>query len=329
MSTCTVTPVDPHDGSALRAWYDAFVAGVTDGRAAPMVSTYAALSASLTRPGRTRRRVAVAASDAGTVLGGMLFEYDLEHDTQVVEVEIGVPPWHRHQGVGSTLWDWAAGRAGELGRSVAQTELDVAANGALADDPGGRFALQRGFCSEHVEDHLVLPWPGLPPEQNPDPAYEVRTWSGRAPHALVAGYADLRTAMSADVPTGAMTREARTVSIERVREHEERMLRTYRIYVALARADDGDCVGYTLLFVDPNDSENAIQDDTLVLRAHRGHGLGMRLKAANYEQVAAAEARLRRVHTWTAQRNGAMQQINARFGFRVVEVTHELEAQLP
>ena len=135
--------------------------------------------------------------------------------------------------------------------------------------------------------------------------------------------------MSVDVPTGELTREAVVHTVERVRTDEGRLARNWILLNALAVTDHGEPVGYSTLYLPRTRPEHAHQDDTLVLRAHRGHRLGSRLKVANLrqlERLPVSDIAARRwLHTYTAQGNAPMQAVNARFGFRRVEVEHELE----
>jgi GNAT superfamily N-acetyltransferase len=99
--------------------------------------------------------------------------------------------------------------------------------------------------------------------------------------------------------------------------------------VTVVETDAGEPVGYTQLLAPLEDPADLVQDDTLVLRAHRGHRLGAMLKVANLRQLERLPfsdmAARRWLHTWTAQGNAPMQAVNARFGFRRVGVDHELE----
>jgi GNAT superfamily N-acetyltransferase len=59
----------------------------------------------------------------------------------------------------------------------------------------------------------------------------------------------------------------------------------------------------------------ADQEDTAVLAAHRGHGLGIWMKAANLQRLAAARPEIRRVHTSSAADNQHMLRVNHQLGF--------------
>jgi GNAT superfamily N-acetyltransferase len=95
--------------------------------------------------------------------------------------------------------------------------------------------------------------------------------------------------------------------------------------VSLARTPHGEAAGYTLAYVPRADPDNVLQDDTFVARAHRGRRLSAALKAANLSRLEEHRGGRRWMHTWTAGANPAMQAVNARFGFRIVERTHEYE----
>jgi GNAT superfamily N-acetyltransferase len=329
----SIREVDPNDDGAFRAWYSALHAGATAGRAAPLVSTFDALAVSLRTPGPRLRRLPYAALDGATTVGAMLFELPLTENTGVAQVEIDVPEPHRGRGVGTALWEAAADRATVEGRTIIQTEVNVGAGRSLAASPGGRFALRLGFADRHVENHLAVALP-LPEDRlaaleasvpATAAAYGIVAWSGRCPDEHLPVYAEMRTAMERDVPVGELTREPAVWDADRIRESEERMSRTYRPVVSLARATDGGPAGYSLAFVPHGDPDNVLQDDTYVVRAHRGRRLSTLLKIRNLREVEPYRAGRRWLHTWTADGNAAMRAVNARFGFTAVERTHEME----
>jgi GNAT superfamily N-acetyltransferase len=320
--------VDPHDEPALHAWHATLVAGAAAGRTAPLIESWPAVRRSLGHPGAAQRRTAVAAYRDGEVVGAMLVELPLLEDLGTASVEIDVPPPHRGTGVGRALANWAAEHLTAAGRTVVQTEVHVPAGQTVGTWPGARFAVAAGMSCENVEDHLVLALPARARQVPPAPGYRLVSWEGPCPDDLVEAYADMWSSMSGDVPVGGLTHEAAVWDAARVRATEARIEASYRSLVTMALTDGGEPAGYTLIYLDREDAVNALQDDTFVRAGHRGHGLGLRLKVANLEQLAARAGERRWLHTSTATSNAPMQRVNAEFGFRPVERTHEYEGRL-
>ncbi|MFI6679525.1 GNAT family N-acetyltransferase [Kribbella sp. NPDC050470] len=328
----SVREIDPADLALFDEWYDALRAGVVAGREAAIVVGREALGFSLRNPGPLKRRLAVGAFEDDRVLGAMLFEYRLTDNLDTVEVEIDVPPQHRRRGIGTALWQWAVTRSAQLGRTIFQTEIGVPSE----PWPGAAFAARLGFSVEHVEDHIVVPLPydevrldELRRTAGVLDGYRLTSWAGVCPPEHQQAYADLHTAMDHDVPTGGMTREVVPWTVEKLQASEQRIDRNYLALVTMAHTLSGAPAGYTLMYLPRADASHAQQDDTLVLREHRGHNLGMHLKLANLDQLAKHRTKQRYLHTWTAQSNGAMQIVNNRFGFQVVEEHRELELTYP
>lgn len=331
-----VREVDPFDEPTFDVWYAALREGATADRSAAIISSHASMAYSLRNPGPIRSRIPVAAFDGDRLVGAMLFELPRREDLDTVEVEIDVPPAERRRGIGTALWGWARSRAADEGRTIFQTELAVPVGFTPQTWPGSIFATRLGFTSENVEDHLVV---GLPYDEAllgqlrrdfpPVPGYRLVSWVGRCPEDRLQEFADLHTAMAQDVPTGSMTRDAVVWDVERLRTSEERTDQNHLSLVTMAHTDDGEPAGYTLIYIPRTDPDHVYQDDTLVLRAHRGHGLGTQLKLANLDQLAEHRGDRRWLHTYTALTNGPMQKVNVRFGFRPVEQVHESELTLP
>lgn len=331
-----VRQVSASDTADFEKWHAALAAGALDGRRAATVSSLRELTDSLANPSPVKRRLAVGAFEDSVCVGAMLLEFPLQSDLETAAVEIDVPRRHRGQGVGAALWRWAEQRAAAERRSVFQAEVYVPTEHTVETWPGARFAVSRGFLSQNVEDHLVVPLPFDPDRlatleatQDAPDGYRVVAWSGACPDKYVAAWADLHTAMSADVPTGGLTRDPVVQTVEGIRTSEGRMARNWITLSSLSLNDRDEPVGYSTLYLPRTQPEHAYQDDTLVLRRHRGHNLGTRLKVANlrqHEQLPESDIAERRwLHTYTEQGNAPMQVVNERFGFRRVEVMHEFE----
>lgn len=331
-----ICEMSPFDTVPFAKWHAALASGALDGRVTATVSSLQELTDSLAAPSPVLKRLAVGAFEGDDCVGAMLFELPLQSDPDTVTVEIDVPPPHRGHGVGAALWEWAQQRADQEGRTIFQVEVSVPTGYTLETWSGARFAKARGFVSENVEDHLVVDLPfdphrlaSLEVGRESADGYRIVAWTGRCPDDNVQAWADLHTAMSADVPTGGLTREPVVHNVERVRTTEARMAKNWITLNSLAVTDRDEPVGYSTLFLPRTQPEDAYQDDTLVLRAHRGRNLGSMLKVANlrqFEQLPISDVANRKwLHTYTEQGNAPMQTVNARFGFRAVEAMHEFE----
>jgi 8-oxo-dGTP pyrophosphatase MutT (NUDIX family)/ribosomal protein S18 acetylase RimI-like enzyme len=326
----SIREIDPADDELFRSWASVLRAAQAADRESALLRTYESLLYSQRNPNGLKRRIPVAAFEGEELVGTLLFEYALQGDLDSVSVEIDVPPAHRRRGIGTALWTYARSRAASEQRNIFQIELGVPLEVSTDTWPGSIFASKLGFVVEHVEDHLVveLPWTGSVPVEPLD-GYELLSWAGPCPEEHLRTFADLRTAMAHDVPIGGMTRTPAPWTVEKVRAQEERTDQMYHSLVTVAHTTDGRPAGYTALYIQRADPENAQQLDTLVLREHRGHNLGTHLKLANLEQLAKHGTTETRLHTWTAETNTAMQKVNARFGFQPVEKNIEAELTVP
>jgi GNAT superfamily N-acetyltransferase len=309
-------------------WYAALHAGASAGRIAPPVVPKSSLLSLLQAPTGNVDRHAAGVWDGDVCLGTVLVELPLRNDTHVAEVDVNVRSEHRRCGIGSALLDHAIGQVRAAGRRTLTDELNVTEDGA-----GAAFARARGFEIRHTERRLMLDVP-MPEEQlaalerHADPAYRAVTWAGPAGEEWLDSFARMRTLMEHDVPIGERDHEPRTIDADWLRTSQASLVRRgYGIVTAMVVDADGAPVAYTQMFVTV-DRAQVLQDDTFVLRAHRGHGLGTLAKVANLRQLAALHPEARHVQTWTAEVNDAMRKINERFGFREVETMHVIELPL-
>src|SRR5207245_5880862 len=101
-----------------------------------------------------------------------------------------------------------------------------------------------------------------------------------------------------------------------------------RTYVTIAVEEAGGVVAGFTEILSVGRPTTVLQEDTGVLRAHRGHGLGLAMKAANLRHVLRHEPHVTRVVTWNAESNRYMRAVNERLGFRVAERWCDLELVL-
>ncbi|MDU7360589.1 MAG: GNAT family N-acetyltransferase [Propionibacteriaceae bacterium] len=252
-----------------------------------------------------------------------------------------VSPEHRGRGIGAALLDVVGEQAASLGLArleswiatpVPQGETVRPNHGVgelPADHPGVRLALRDGFKLGQVE--RISRYDAAKPLVDPKDAlreaesvagedYEVISWKGQTPDELQEGVAVLLQRMSVDPPSGDMTKAETTWTAERVRERDERNLISNRFYRAAVRhLPTGQIVALNELLRDRSNADAFIdQWDTVVLPEHRGHRLGMAVKAANILQVREAEPTATAIITWNAEENRHMLRVNEELGFREI-----------
>lgn len=202
-------------------------------------------------------------------------------------------------------------------------------HGALpADDPGVRLTLGLGFELGHLErvSRYDLANPLIDPREALAQAlehagddYEVATFAGMPPEADLAGIAVLKQRMSLDAPSGALTEKPTVWDADRARRRYEATLQTAHLFVAVARHASGEVVGLNELTRPRGNPEAFVdQNETIVLPEHRGHRLGMAVKAANILSLRRAMPAAEAILTWNAPENAPMLAVNEALGFRRV-----------
>lgn len=296
---------------------------------------------------RKRRFVAVldrpdgGAPTADDVVGFGLLALPLTENTHTADVYVGVHPDHRRRGIGTALADRAEQVGTDAGRTTlfswslspreaaADEDALVPATGAgrlPTDVAGVRFALGRGYGVEQVERMSRLDLPVDPGKLAAFEAearakagddYRTHTWEG-IPEEWYAAYGQLMTRMSTDVPQGALDFGEETWDAERVRVYlAERAASGQRLLTTLVEhVPSGEVAGGTSFLLQDGKPAFVFQEETIALRSHRGHRLGMLVKAVNLRELAARYPQTERVHTFNAEENAHMLGINVALGFR-------------
>ena len=307
-----------------------------------------------------RRLVVWAALPAGadesaeSVVGIGRLVLPLLDNTHLCEASVIVRPDARRQGIGTALTRTILDRAGSEGRRVVVTSTGSVpvvpasdpravpvGDGLGAVDgshPAARFALRAGFRPEQLESHSVLRLPvdAEALERLHDDAvayaddYDLVTWESTCPDEYVQGFADLAVAMSTDMPHADLDVETQEWNADRIRHQERRRVAVgvQALTVAARHQPSGRLVGYSTLLHDGTHPAAAHQEDTLVLRDHRGHRLGMLLKVLNLRRAQQVWPSVERIHTWNAQENDPMLSINFALGFQVTSTDSAWQRRL-
>jgi len=328
------------DDSRFADWHSAIAVAYAHEREPGWWESLEGARISFARPSAQKRRVALVATEGGTVVGGAELGLPLDVDVETLSVELGVPPESRGRGVGDALLSATRELAAREHRRILQAEVFVPT--AVAPDrwPGARFAERHGLRCASVEHRFLLDVP-VPEarlaelvaeaEQGASSDDVVVSWVGGCPEEHLDQWARMQTQMNQDVPTGELTVTARRVDTERVRDSDRRMAEQGWTKVrSMALDPAGVGRGYTELFVSEHDPDVVVQDDTWVDESYRGRRLGLRLKVANLRQLQDHEGGAllgprRSVQTYCEQDNAAMRRINAEVGFRAVDTLRSYE----
>lgn len=201
--------------------------------------------------------------------------------------------------------------------------------GRLAEDDLARWLQAGGFSLEQVELHSTLDVrsaltraPTLVEQARSagHAAYRTVSWVGTTPREWRAPMAALRARMSVDAPSGDLDQEEEVWDVDRIDRKEEQLTEMGMVMVTTIAVEalSGAAVAYTEISHEPTIATSAVQDDTLVHGDHRGHRLGLWVKAQNLLTLAQALPAVQRVHTWNAAENAHMLAINQAMGFAEV-----------
>lgn len=290
-------------------------------------------------PHRTRRHFAVWQDDA--IIGRGIVTSRPHSPEAGAYLMADILPAHRRAGVGSALLEVVERVALEAGAPVLKAVLPhtTTAGGPRiapptgfgdlpANDDGVRFLISKGYALEQISRISLLDTAGLTERVRPlrDAAaaaagddYRVITWTGPTPDRWSSDLAVLRTRMSTDAPAGGLVMPVDPWDVDRVREHDGRIVSSGRTILTSAaeHVPSGTLAGFSELLVSDGDPV-AVQEDTLVLRDHRGHRLGMLLKIATAELLSREVPEVEAVVTYNAEENRPMLDVNEAMGFRAV-----------
>lgn len=231
-----------------------------------------------------------------------------------------VAPAARGKGVGTRLLEEQLSLAGELGRStlLTFTPMDGHAARFLAANhfEVGQHEAQRRLEPRSLDysriEELVAQAAAAASE------YELVRLDGPASEQMLPELTAVFEAIN-DAPNDDLAREPDRFPPERLRRYDQAMTaRRQHVYRLLARhRRTGEWAGHTILCVDETRPGYGVQEDTSVVRAHRGHRLGMWLKATMLLWMREEQPALTTIDTWNATTNTHMIAVNDALGCRV------------
>ncbi len=293
------------------------------------------------RSNPTRRRTHFTAAVDGAVVGRAMVTTRPHTPGAGAYIMVDVLPDFRRRGIGTSLLhrvETAAHTDGEhvLKVSVAHTVTTpgerIAAPTGFGDlpasDPGAAFLLGHGYALEQVTRISVLDTAGLADRLTGLLAaarlvagqdHRLHAWVGPTPSDWVEDIAELRTRMSTDAPMAGLQALPDPWNATRVEDHDRRLESAGQtaLTTAVEHLPSGQLVGFSEIFV-PSGRTAATQEDTLVLREHRGHRLGMLLKATTALDLLREAPHVEAVVTWNAEENRSMLDVNEAMGYRAI-----------
>jgi GNAT superfamily N-acetyltransferase len=274
----------------------------------------------------------------GRIVGRGVYEWQPEEGATAAFLEVEVAEHIRRRGVGTSLLRVLEAAAAADGLRVLQswsTHLPAGTSDVLVPPTGFgaidsraaavRFAQSHGYRLEQVDriSRIDLPVdPVLLAAKRADAAahatgYDIVQWVGRCPDEWLSDMAILHQRMSTDAPMAALEFGEEDWDEARVRNADDMNEAGGRVSLSSAarHVASNHLVGFTDLALPEHEGRPASQGDTLVLREHRGHRLGMLLKIANLELLMRVSPATPRVTTYNAEENRPMLDVNEAVGF--------------
>jgi GNAT superfamily N-acetyltransferase len=264
----------------------------------------------------------VARSPEGRVVGGTILQLPRLENTDSALLRGAVLPEVRRQGIGRTLVDEALGPARDAGRHKVYS-------GAFDGSPGGAALAAMGFTSLGTTDAVrrvelgidsATRWQGLYDDASKRAGdYELLHLVGATPPDLLGDLVGLHEAIN-DAPLDDPDLEGDRWSADRVQAYDRAMAgRSQTVYRVLARRrGSGEWAGMSMLCVDEFSPSVAFQEDTSVVRKHRGHRLGLLMKADMLRWLSEERPEIGATITWNATSNHHMIAVNEMLGATVV-----------
>jgi len=266
------------------------------------------------------RRVLAAYDAVGCVVSFARLQRDLSANRTLLYGNVWTVPEHRDGLAEAALIGHAKALAGAAG-------CDRLVLDDPATDRNTALHLRHGARVVGSEKRSMLDLGTLDREQftawaAPSPAnagYRFEYWTEPTPDRLAAALAVARDAMN-DAPHGDLEIERAPVDVEQQKQAE--LFSTslgLRGHVVAALGPSGEIAGYSNVYVFPGVMPMASVGATAVVAAHRGHGLGLRLKADLTLRVLGLEPHLTSFETWNNEDNEPMLRVNRLLGYELAD----------
>ena len=326
------------DAAELHTFYTAFRDAEQSESSERPIMPEQLLISHLTEPAGDEESHPFAAFDAvgGQMIGAAFLFYPLLDNVTKAYTGVFVAPQHRGAGVGGALADHVVSRTRADGRSVILAEATYGFD-RRDDHPYRRFAERHGFALASTEVRRVLELPISDDEIDGwiaesaahHDAYRIETFVDEMPEALLPSVCNVVNQLALDAPTGDIDMEAEQITPEIRRRHDARAKASgLTRYETVAIDPSGAAVAVTAIGLHADDPTKALQWATIVQMEHRGHRLGLAIKARNLRALQRGQRQVASISTSNEEHNGPMLDINERMGFKPVELIAEFQRKL-
>ena len=316
-----ITEFAPDDEAAVRGYVE--VANAVRAADSPWVHplTFREATGLLRHHWDGEPPVPFLATEDGCPVGLAEWHVSFYDNLKLAWLTVEVHPGHRRRGHGSALLDALVERTRSAGRSsVGIDGWDSATTRA--------FAARHGFDVKSVEVNrrqlLAEVDPALVDRLHDEAAaaaaaYELVRCPPRTPEDQLEAMATMVASIN-DAPLDDLEIEDEVFTADRVRAYEHaQAARGCLVHRLVARhRGTGELAGETVVVVDLERPHLAEQHDTSVVRAHRGHRLGMLLKTGMLQWLREEQPQVASIDTWNAASNRFMIGVNEKLGYRVM-----------